>query len=77
MSVLREDAARADLPQTPGLRHLRRYLAGERLTQRQAILAKCNECCGYYIDGRKDCGVVDCSLHPFMPYRNKHTKGTP
>lgn len=48
-----------------------RYIAGERLTQRQAILAKCFECTNGFADGRRDCLVMTCPLHPFMPYREK------
>jgi hypothetical protein len=48
-----------------------RYLAGKRLTQRQAIVAKCAECCGGYADGKVDCRVPVCPLYPLMPYRSK------
>jgi len=41
---------------------------GDRLTQRQAILAKCAECMGNHIDGRIDCQMPECPLYPFMPY---------
>ena len=58
-------------PSSTGKKHILRYLKGERLTQREAILAKCCDCCGHYIDGREDCQVPLCSLYPFMPYRGK------
>ncbi len=55
-----------------GKTHLIRHLSGERLTQRQAILAKCCECTGYHADGRSDCGIPECPLYPYMPYaKNK------
>ena len=44
------------------------YLNNEHLTARQAIIAKCAECCAGYHDGRNDCGMRDCPLYPFMPY---------
>lgn len=44
------------------------YLNNEPLTTRQAILAKCAECCAGYHDGRDDCKMPDCPLYPFMPY---------
>ena len=48
---------------------------GKRLTQREAIYAQCFICMGYYVDGRMDCKMPDCSLYPFMPYReNKGEK---
>ena len=57
--------------QSQGRTQYVRYLRGERLTQRQAILAKCFECGGYYADGRKDCEMPDCALYPYMPYKGK------
>jgi len=57
-----------------GLKYLERYLSGQPLTRRQAMLAKCCECMGYYDDGLEDCEMPDCPLYPWMPYRNKqHT----
>ena len=44
------------------------YVKGIRLTARQAILAKCADCCGYYVDGRKDCQCYACPLYQYMPY---------
>ena len=54
-----------------GVKELKRYLNGDRLTQRQAIIAKCADCTNYYADGKDDCLIPDCPLYPFMPYRNK------
>ena len=48
---------------------LKQYLTGEAtLTTKQAIIAQCCECSGYYEDGKKDCENPLCSLYPFMPY---------
>ncbi len=47
---------------------LKRYQQGRRLTRAQAIQAKCAECMGDYADGRIDCGIPSCPLHPWQPY---------
>jgi hypothetical protein len=47
---------------------LLKHLNGKRLTQSQAIKAKCYDCMGYFADGRADCCMPDCPLHPFMVY---------
>lgn len=54
-----------------GQRDLLRHLRGERLTQRQAILAHCYDCMGFYSDGAASCLMEHCPLYPFMPYRDK------
>ena len=60
LSVKKESAGKSNL-----IKHLK----GKRLTQRQAILAKCCDCMGYYVDGRNDCEMPECPLYPFMPYQ--------
>ncbi len=57
------------LPKARGNKELKKHLLGDRLTQRQAILAKCADCMGYYFDGKVDCQLPDCPLYAFMPYR--------
>ena len=52
-----------------GRSEILKHLEGKRLTQRQAILAKCFECMGYYADGKVSCEIEDCPLFPLMPYR--------
>ncbi|RPI50786.1 MAG: hypothetical protein EHM49_08065 [Deltaproteobacteria bacterium] len=64
------------LPKARGNKELKKYLLGARLTQRQAILAKCADCMGYYLDGRLDCEIEDCPLYPFMPYRIEAQKSS-
>jgi hypothetical protein len=59
----------ADAPKTQGRAALAKHLSGARLTQQQAIHAKCCDCSGYYRDGRIDCRVSSCPLYPWMPYR--------
>lgn len=51
-----------------GRRELVRHLEGGKVTQQQAIRAKCYECNGYYADGKGECAMPDCPLYPFMPY---------
>jgi hypothetical protein len=63
-----------------GKNELLKHQAGERLTQRQMIMAKCNECCCGYIDGNNDCKIPGCPLYPLMPYaenRRKISGGAP
>lgn len=50
---------------------LLRHLDGKPLTRNQAIMAKCYECMGYYSDGAEDCGITQCPLHRYMPFRGK------
>jgi len=53
-----------------GKTNLIKHLQGERLTQRQAIHAKCCDCMGYNADGRMDCRMPHCSLYPWMSFRD-------
>ena len=52
-----------------GKKELLSHLEGRNITQKQSIVAMCYDCMGYYADGKQDCGVTSCPLHPFMPYR--------
>lgn len=54
-----------------GARELKKHLMGDKLTQRQAILAKCYDCMGGYGDGKMNCGIPGCPLYPLMPYRER------
>ena len=58
-----------DMPKAKGKEELLKHLKVERLTMRQAVIAKCYDCAGYYQDGKKDCEDPECPIHPFMPYR--------
>lgn len=40
-----------------------------KVTFKNAILAQCHECLGYYADGMQDCENTKCSLYTYMPYR--------
>ena len=48
------------------------YLKGKRLTQRQAIKAKCYDCNGMGESGI--CDIDTCSLFPYSPYRRSGHK---
>lgn len=52
-----------------GRSELLKYLKGQRLKASEAIRAKCYDCTGGYKDGKFDCGVQNCSLYLFMPYK--------
>ena len=56
-------------PASRGKTNLLKYLRGERLTQRQAIIAKCCDCMCYHVDGRIDCQQVGCPLYTWFPYK--------
>ena len=56
-----------------GTKDLSRYLATrEPLGKTSAIMAMCASCTNNYADGRLDCEIEDCPLHPFMPYTAKN-----
>lgn len=55
-------------PHSGGRELLKKYLSGEVLGNAPAIKAKCCECSGNYVDGKKDCEVYTCPLYPYMPY---------
>ncbi len=59
-----------------GQKELIKHLSGERLTLKQAVLAQCYYCAGYFADGKVDCNMPHCSLHPFMAYNENKTKRT-
>ena len=59
-----------------GKKELLKHLEGGRLTLRQATLAKCFDCMNFFSDGKVDCRMPDCSLHPFMPFNENKVKLT-
>jgi hypothetical protein len=61
-------------PASRGKKYLKIHYSGITLTQREMIIAKCCDCCGYWVDGRIDCEVEWCVFYKFMPY--KDTKRT-
>jgi len=52
-----------------------KYLRGEKITRKEAMLAMCFQCSAFYQDGKIDCGSTLCPLYNFMPYR--HAKDVP
>jgi hypothetical protein len=59
-----------------GQKELIKHLEGERLTLQQAIYAHCCDCMGFYADGKVDCAMIHCPLHPFMFYNKNREKQT-
>ncbi len=59
-----------------GEKELLKHLSGQRLTLKQAILAHCYDCCGYFADGKVDCNMPHCPIHPFMSYNPNRLKKT-
>jgi len=55
-------------PQSTGRKHMLAYADGVKLGLKAAVLARCADCCGYYVDGRQDCECYACPLYPYMPY---------
>jgi len=56
-------------PKCSGKQELLAHMAGKTISRKQAMQAKCFECCNGFIDGRVDCGISDCPLYAWMPYR--------
>jgi len=54
-------------PLRKGKNDLIKHLKGQRLTQRQAIRAKCFDCNGMGELGT--CEIQTCALWPYSPYR--------
>jgi len=44
---------------------------GARPSMPEAIKAKCFDCTAQFFDGRRDCEINGCPLHPRMPYRDR------
>ena len=59
-----------------GKKEILKHLSGQRLTLKQAVYAKCYDCAGFYADGKVDCNMPHCSLHPFMAYNQNRVKRT-
>jgi len=57
-----------------GQKELIKHLEGNRLTLRQAVYARCYDCMGFYTDGKVDCRMPHCPLHPYMPYNEGRQK---
>lgn len=64
-------------PVSAGRTQYMRFLDGEKLTYREAVLAKCYDCDGGHSDGRYDCEVLSCPLRMHMPYKDKQSPYSP
>ena len=53
-----------------GKKELEAHLRGEKLTPLESLLAKCYDCQGFYLDGKRDCGCTSCPNYSRMPYRD-------
>jgi len=51
-----------------GKNELLKFLGGDSITRKEAMLAKCYECMNGYIDGKNDCCIKTCPLYSKMPY---------
>jgi len=69
MGVNKKDYVEQHGGQFRGKKELLKHLDGQTISARQAIIAKCYECNGYYADGKADCKMPDCPLYPYMIYR--------
>ena len=49
------------------------FKKGLRLTHKQAILAKCYECMGFFEDGKRDGCGHNCPLYQFYPCKGKNS----
>ncbi len=59
-----------------GQKELIKHLSGERLTLKKAVHAHCYSCMGFFADGKVDCMMKHCPLHPFMAYNQNREKGS-
>lgn len=56
--------------QAKGRKELIAHMQGTALRLYQAVLAKCYDCKGGYVDGKCRCKIPACPLHPWMPYKD-------
>jgi len=57
-----------------GQKELIKHMEGQSLTLRQAVNAHCYDCSGFFADGKHDCRLLGCPLHPFMVYNVNRVK---
>ena len=46
----------------------------KKLSPIKAIKAHCYQCQNSYVDGKNGCGMLDCPLYPYMPYRKDKSR---
>ncbi len=54
-----------------GKKDFEKFSKGKSINTMSAILAKCYDCMGFYVDGTADCKCPECPLYPWMPYKEK------
>ena len=59
-----------------GQKELENFRQGNGLTPRETLRAQCYDCTGGFADGRNDCGMNQCPIYPYMPYKGKKFKTT-
>lgn len=60
-----------------GQKELIKHLEGNWLTLKQAVNAHCYDCMGFFADGKVDCLMPHCPLHPHMAYNvNREKRAT-
>ena len=50
-----------------GTKQFKKLKAGELLTRKEAIMAYCYDCMGFYADGYISCRNPSCALFEYMP----------
>ena len=50
-----------------GTKQFKKLKAGESLTRKEAIMAYCFDCMGFYVDGYTSCHNSSCALFEYMP----------
>ena len=57
--------------QAVGKNNLLKHLDGGKLSRKEAMQACCYSCMGYFIDGRADCGIKNCPMFDYRPFKDR------
>lgn len=58
-----------------GKKEWNKFVNAETLTYKEALLANCYECTGFYDTGKVDCLITTCPVYQYMPYKDaRHSK---
>ena len=52
-----------------GEKEFNRFVKGDKLSRKEAMLAKCYDCNGGK-ESNCDCEITDCPMYPYHHYRN-------
>lgn len=63
-------------PLAKGKNEYLKYLKGGVVSRREAMLAQCYICCGYFSDGKYDCKILMCPMYHYMPYKEGGARKT-